>query len=152
LRMQNSGEPALASLYRAISPRTDRQFSGYDHESGSYYSVARLAGPEWFFLTTMPRELLQTQAFQSAQWVLWAGLVSLALVLAFLAKILRRQIAQPLAELARATNQMSAGDISARAMVQRKDELGELAGSFNEMAGRVASREAELRQLNQELE
>src|SRR6185295_3509452 len=34
----------------------------------------------------------------------------------------------------------------------RNDELGALAGSFNEMAGRVASRDAELRQLNQDLE
>ena len=152
LRMQDSGESALASLYRAVGSRTERRFSGYDEASGLYYSVARLGGPEWFFLTTMPREQLQRQAFESAQWVLWSGLVSLALVLGFLATILRRQIAQPLVELTRATKQMSVGDISARAAVVRKDELGELAGAFNEMAGRVASREAELRQLNQELE
>jgi nitrate/nitrite-specific signal transduction histidine kinase len=104
------------------------------------------------FLTTMPRQQLQRQAFQSAQWVLWSGLVSLALVLAFLATILRRQVAQPLAELTRATRQMSTGDVSARAAVGRDDEFGALAGSFNEMAGRVALRDAELRQLNQDLE
>jgi PAS domain S-box-containing protein len=144
LKMQNSGEPALASLYDAIGPRADRHFSGYDPASGMYYSVARLAGPEWLFLTTMPRELLQRQAFQSAQWVLWSGLVSLALVLAFLAATLRRQIARPLAELTRATKQMSAGDTSTRASVERSDELGELAGAFNEMTARVALRDAEL--------
>ncbi len=144
LQMQNSGEPDLMSLYRAITSRTERNFSDYDEGSGCYYSVARLAGPEWYLLTTMPRELLQKQAFQSAQWVLWSGLISLALVLAFLAAILRRQIAQPLAELTRATKQMSAGDVSARAAVGRSDELGELAGAFNEMAARVAQRDAEL--------
>jgi signal transduction histidine kinase len=152
LRMQDTREAALASLYRAISARTERQFSGYDDSSKSYYSVARLAGPDWFFLTTMPREQLHEQAFQSAQWVLWSGLVSLALVLGFLATILRRQIAQPLVELTRATRQMSTGDVTARAVVGRHDEFGALASSFNEMAGRVASRDAELRQLNQELE
>ena len=150
--MQDSGESALASLFRAVSARTERQFAGYDGASASYYSVARLAGPEWFFLTTMPRKQLQRQAFQSAQWVLWSGLVSLTLVLGFLATTLRRQIAQPLAELTRATKQMSMGDVSARAAVGRDDELGALAGSFNEMAARVASRDAELRQLNQDLE
>jgi PAS domain S-box-containing protein len=144
LRMQNSGEPELASLYRAVISRTGRHISGFDEGSGSYYSVARLAGPEWFFLTTMPRELLQRQAFQSAQWVLWSGLVSLALVLAFLAATLRRQIARPLAELSRATKQMSAGDNSARANVTCCDEFGALADSFNEMAGRVEQRDAEL--------
>ncbi len=144
LQMQNSGEPDLVSLYRAITARTERSFSDYDAGSGCYYSGARLAGPEWFFLTTMPRELLQRQAFQSAQWVLWSGLLSLALVLGFLAMTLRRQIAQPLVELTRATKQMSAGDVSARATVYRSDELGALAGAFNEMAARVAQRDAEL--------
>lgn len=144
LTMQNSGEPDLASLYRIIGLKSARQFSGYDEGSGLYYCVGRLAGPDWFFLTTMPRELLQRQAFQSAQWVLWSGLVSLALVLAFLAATLRRQIARPLAELTRATEQMSAGDVSARASVAREDELGLLARAFNEMASRVAQRDAEL--------
>lgn len=144
LQMQNSSEPDLVSLYRAVSARAERIFSDYDKGSDCYYSVARLAGPDWYFLTTMPRELLQQQAFQSAKWVLWSGLVSLALVLAFLAATLRRQIANPLMELIRATKQMSAGDVSARAAVGRGDELGELAVAFNEMAGRVAQRDAEL--------
>ncbi len=144
LTMQNSGEPDLVSLYRAVKSRTERNFSDYDAGGDCYYSVARLAGPDWFFLTTMPRELLQQQAFQSAKWVLWSGLISLALVLAFLAATLRRQIAQPLIELTRATKQMSAGDVSARAAVGRSDELGELARAFNEMASRVAARDVEL--------
>lgn len=152
LRMQDSAEPALASLYRAVSARPGRQFSGYDEGSGTYYSVARLAGPEWYFLTTLPRDQLQHQAFQSAQWVLWSGLLSLALVLGFLAAILRREIALPLAELARATKQMGTGDTSARATLKRDDEFGALAGAFNDMAIHVALRDAELRQLNQDLE
>ena len=144
LQMQNSGEPDLVSLYRAITSRAERSFSDYDEGSGCYYSVARLSGPDWFFLTTMPRELLQKQAFQSTQWVLWSGLVSLALVLAFLAATLRRQIARPLAELSRATRQMSAGDNSARANVTCCDEFGSLSDSFNEMASRVQQRDVEL--------
>lgn len=152
LRMQDSGEPELASLFRTVSARSGRQFSGYDEESGSYFHAARLAGPDWFFLTTLPREVLQQQAFQSAQWVLWSGLFSLALVLGFLATILRRQIAVPLAELSRAAKQMGALDTSARAVVERKDEFGELAGAFNDMAQRIAARGRELRQLNSNLE
>jgi signal transduction histidine kinase len=152
LRMQDSSEPALASLYQAVSAVAARRFSGFNEASGLYYSVARLAGPEWVFLTTVPRELLQQQAFQSAQWVLWSGLVSLALVLAFLATTLRRQIAQPLAELARATRQIGAGDATARASIASSDEFGALAGTFNDMAAQVASRTAELRQLNLDLE
>jgi PAS domain S-box-containing protein len=152
LTMQGSDDPALRSLYTAARKRPERRFAGYDPVSHSYYAVSRLAGPEWFFMTTMPGAELQQRAFQSAQWVLWSGLLSLALMLGFLATILRRQIARPLAELARATRQMSAGETTARAVVPGRDELGALAGSFNEMAGRVASRDAELRALNQTLE
>jgi signal transduction histidine kinase len=152
LRMQDSGEPALVSLYQAVSQRPERKAFGYDPTSDSYYGVARLAGPDWLFLTTMPRVLVQQQAFQSAQWVLWPGLTALALVLAFLATTLQRQVARPLAELARATRQMSSGDVSVTTVVGPGGELGALADSFNEMAARVASRDAELRRLNQDLE
>jgi len=152
LTMQDCGDPALRSLYAATAQRTERRFTGYDETSRSYFAVARLAGPEWFFMTTMPGTELERRAFQSAQWVLWSGLLTLALMLTFLATILRRQIARPLAELARATQQMSSGDTTARANVASGDELGTLAGSFNEMASRVASRDAELRALNQTLE
>lgn len=93
LRMQDGDGPALASLYRTISKQPGRQFSGYDDGSQSYFSVALLAGPERYFLTTMPREVLRQQAFASAQWVLWSGLASLALLLGFLATTRRRQIA-----------------------------------------------------------
>lgn len=144
LRMQDSGDAALTSLYRAVAGHSERRFSGYDPASGLNYSVARLAGPEWFFVTTVPRALLQQLAFQSAQWVLWSGVASLALMVGFLAVALRRQIARPLAELSRATRQMSAGDPSARADLQRRDEFGALGDSFNEMAKRVAERDAEL--------
>ena len=152
LRMQDSGSPELASLYRLVTAQPGRFVSGFDEESKLYYSAARLAGPEWVFLTTMPRDRLQAQAFQSAQWVLWSGLFSLALVLGFLTVVLRRQIARPLAELSRATKQMGNLDTSARAVVDRDDEFGALANAFNEMAGRIAVRGAELRQLNQDLE
>src|ERR1043166_5232342 len=47
---------------------------------------------------------------------------------------------------------MSRGDISTKAIVNGSDEFGILASSFNEMAERVAARDATLRHLNQDLE
>src|SRR4051794_10131819 len=103
LRAQECGDPVLASLYRISSAHPERRFSGFDAASDTYFSVARLAGPEWFYVTTMPHSYLQRQASASARWVLWSGLLSLALVLGFIALILRRQLAAPLADLSRAT-------------------------------------------------
>lgn len=152
LQMQDCGEPTLATLYQAVGRLGERRFSGYDTASQVYYSVARLAGPEWLFLTMVPRARLHQQAFESAQWVLWSGLVSLALVLVCLGAVLRRQVSGPLMELTLATRQMSRGNPSVRARVRRNDELGDLARTFNEMAEQVSARETELRQLNLELE
>ena len=144
-------DPVLASIYRIASQHSERRFSGFDPASDIYYSVARLAGPEWFYITTMSRDYLQRQAFASAQWVLWSGLLSLALVLGLIALVLRAHVARPLAELTRATEAMSAGG-NEPALTSRADELGELAASFREMVLRVRERESDLRQLNLTLE
>ncbi len=144
LRMQDCGAPELASIYRLVSAQPERIVSGFDEESKLYYTAARLSGPEWIFLTTMPRDVLASQASQAVRWVLWTGLIALSVGLVVLAAVLRRQIARPLAELSRATKQMATLDTSARATVHRDDEFGALANAFNDMAERVAQRDAEL--------
>ncbi len=48
-----------------------------------------------------------------------------------------RQISKPLLALTGVTARMTAGDLSTRANVQRQDELGALAESFNTMADRI---------------
>jgi signal transduction histidine kinase len=152
-KAQKSGDPALASLYRAcLAHNQERRFSGFDPGSACYYSLAKLAGPEWFFVTALPQSELQRQAFAAAQWVLWSGLASLAFVFLFIAYTLRRQISQPLAELRRATDALAAGAESVHLPIGRPDELGALAASFRGMVTRVAERENELRVLNSNLE
>ena len=50
-----------------------------------------------------------------------------------------RSLAIPLARLAATANALGAGDFSARAALQRSDELGDVANAFDTMAERVAS-------------
>lgn len=69
--------PALTSILRAIS----------------------LAGPQWIYLSTLPRSVLRAQAFESTRWVLWSALASLALELVLLGLILRQSIARPVGQL-----------------------------------------------------
>jgi PAS domain S-box-containing protein len=149
LMMQDCGDPAMKSLYQAAMGHTERRFTGYDAVSDCYYAISRLAGPEWFFITTMPQKELQQTAFQSAQWVLWSGLVSLALLLAFFAAILRRQIARPLADFFGATQRLAAGEAGVRIDLRRDDELGQLARAFNEMEEQIEARTDELRDSEQ---
>ena len=65
-----------------------------------------------------------------------AGLISVLLATG-VGLVISRSIGTPLAALTQVTTRMAAGDLSARADVLRKDELGTLALSFNEMASQV---------------
>jgi two-component system, OmpR family, sensor kinase len=52
--------------------------------------------------------------------------------------LLARSIARPLDKLSQAARALGEGDLEARAGVDRRDELGEVSRSFDEMAGRVS--------------
>lgn len=60
--------------------------------------------------------------------------------------IISRRLTRPLLALTEVTNQMANGDLSVRANVARRDELGALAGSFNDMAAQVETTVSTLRQ------
>ena len=63
-----------------------------------------------------------------------------------------KRITQPLNELSAAARQIGAGNLSATAIVQSSDEIGELAQVFNQMTISLQSREQELIDLNRTLE
>jgi signal transduction histidine kinase len=70
--------------------------------------------------------------------VAWALAGSIAVVLAAIVGwLVSRRISQPIVALTDVTTAMSAGDLSRRAQVAGRDEIGTLAQSFNEMADQV---------------
>jgi signal transduction histidine kinase len=85
------------------------------------------------------RETMETLAGA----VVFSGLGALA-VAAALGVLVGRTLTRPLQAVSRAAARMGAGDLAARAPVGRRDEIGELARSFNMMAG---SLEASFRDL-----
>lgn len=87
-------------------------------------------------------ELSQGPAFGRAilasvgRGLVLAGFI--AVLLATLAGwFISRRLSRPVLELVQTTEKMSAGDLSVRTGISRKDELGQLATSFNEMAGQI---------------
>ena len=74
---------------------------------------------------------------------LLTGLVILVgiVVTVFLVKV----IAGPVKELAEAAQQIAEGDLSSHVRIKSRDDIGDLAASFNRMAEAIQQREAELR-------
>ncbi|HEX5658733.1 MAG TPA: HAMP domain-containing sensor histidine kinase [Polyangiales bacterium] len=68
-----------------------------------------------------------------ALWALGAALIGAALATVVLA----RSFVSPLSELASAAEKLGAGDLSARVRSGRKDEFGQLAQTFDDMADRL---------------
>jgi signal transduction histidine kinase len=76
-------------------------------------------------------------------FILAAGLVAAVLV--------SNLLTRPLREVAAGAGRLAAGELGHRVPEGRGDEIGQLAASFNDMAARIAERDASLRQLSKRL-
>ncbi|MYM68264.1 response regulator [Pseudoduganella sp. FT55W] len=85
------------------------------------------------------------------------GAAAVAAVLAFITALLaaarfKGGIAEPVGQLIAAAQQVSRGQVTARIIHQRNDELGALIDSFNDMLAQVEGRDAALAQYRDQLE
>ena len=151
LHIGNLGDPELTTIVDAAlathSPSVIEP-AGVD----AFLGVTRIDGPGWYLITVHPKRLLVNNALATARTILALGIGSLLLELAILAFILRRQIAEPIADFVEATDRVSRGDFTVRLDRSREDELGRLASSINRMARTVGERDAALARQFQELE
>jgi len=139
-----SGDTRLETLYAIARQAGDAPVSGYAKSIDQFYSIGRLSSTGWYFASTLPGQVIRDQAFREVQWVLWVGFASVALLIASLALILRRQIAQPLRELQLGIRSAAAGE--GRALpTGGAEELSHMAAAFNSMLGKVSERDAALR-------
>jgi signal transduction histidine kinase len=97
----------------------------------------------WTLLVSVPSSLPWREAggaYLPALLVLGAGVVIAGIV----ASILARSLSLPVEQLVEATERMGAGDLKVRADATRSGEIGQLALSFNAMAGRLEAASAGL--------
>ncbi|UCC62749.1 MAG: HAMP domain-containing histidine kinase [Anaerolineae bacterium] len=116
------------------SPRSDRVIMvpiGQAEEPLGYVQVSN--GPD--FVTEVLTTTRQAFVYAAAGAMLVAMAVGLAV---------GRGLSAPLRRLTAVAGQMSHGDLSIRAPVRGKDEIGQLAGQFNQMAERLEASFAEL--------
>jgi signal transduction histidine kinase len=72
-------------------------------------------------------------AFSSNPFFIWGGLIALAIAL-IASFILSRYISSPIRILTSTASKLGHGDLSQRAIIKTRGEVGELANSFNSMA------------------
>ena len=101
--------------------------------------------------------ILQTEAeafapFRQSTTAAIGVSVLVALIALAVGYFFSRSITQPLNNLMTVARRMADGNYWQRASVTTKDELGEMAGAFNEMAAAVQMRETDLKALTESLE
>ena len=99
-------------------------------------SVAYLAPLDWYTLAMMdPGAVIGTSEIAAV-----AGLLSIALVLTVIVLVIAQndQVIRPLLQLTRGAERMAKGDYDVRLPVVRRDEIGYLTRSFNDLAAIIA--------------
>lgn len=121
--------PAQLDQVRAVSPALNSEHLitvpvGEADEPLGYVQISHGTDYRTEVLGTIRRAFL----FAAGGGLLLAVIVGL---------LVSRQLVAPLRDLAAVAGQMSSGDLSARASVRGKDEIGQLARQFNQMVERL---------------
>jgi len=147
-----SGDPHLVRIFQLVRNLKPGQVVVENAPDQEYLAIAKLNGPNWYFITVFPKSILMGLAFQNARFILILGIISLLIEVNILSFVLRHHVAAPLKNLIVATDQITAGDFNIQIDTTRQDELGRLAYSFNTMAQEIYAREARLKQAQEALQ
>ncbi|MBE9561938.1 MAG: HAMP domain-containing protein, partial [Proteobacteria bacterium] len=136
-----STDQSLIRIFQLVKEKASKQTVIDDVEGNNYLAVTKIVGPDWYFVTVYPKSLLAGLAFDTACFILFLGVISLLIEITVLFLVLRKQVAQPLQKFLGATQQIATGNFNIEATqhlpLTREDEIGELAHSFNNMAGQL---------------
>ena len=116
-----------------------------------YVALRTSSSPNVAFVrVALPINEVQAQAARLSQLV-WGVAAGLAVVAVMLAWWLTRRLVLPLQELASGADQIAAGNYGQKVYVDRKDELAQLATTFNHMSTQLADQFAQLDEDRQQL-
>ncbi len=119
--------------------------SGWVSDEPEWAAHAPMDSTQWGFVVSVPeRTAMAAVRGQARRNYLATGTVLVLVVVGLW--FFSVHISMPITSLARAVKAIAAGDVDARAEKTGDDEIGLLADSFNDMAGRIAEREKALRE------
>ena len=128
---------AAAKAIRADGASGTGRF--WDDGDAGYYSVAVpfKQGP-WSVVASMPLEELRAVTWKVGTQLVLGSLLATVLAVGAAIILLRRRL-KPLGDLVRQAEALGAGDLEARLNVAGKDEIAQLARSFNHMGEALAT-------------
>jgi signal transduction histidine kinase len=149
------GNEAAASLPRiaGAAPSAGRSATVSDATAGgSDYFVARThsAIAPVGLVVVVPRSVTYLTA-RGMLSQLVPMTIALVAIVAALAMLTSRRLSRPIERLSRAAEAVGGGDFAVKVDVDTRDEVAQLAGSFNAMAGNLREREERLRAANAQL-
>lgn len=142
--IQESEDTQLKRIFEAVKNKSNDQVVIDNANQSDYLAVTTLQGPDWYFVTVLPKSILTQKAIALARFTLFLGFGSLIIVVAIVFWVLRRYITTPLEEITAATNRIANGDFQVVLDDSSPDELGRLAQAFNTMTQEVAAKTTQL--------
>jgi len=113
-------------------------------ESQRYIAISQLETTGWYLAIALPQVALGHITWQIAQMMLLFGGIILIAVFVLLYVLLFRLLAHPLHKIILATKQLGRKDFSVRLKMQRQDEFGVLAKSFDKMVQQLDMHQRQL--------
>ena len=107
-------------------------FESIDHKKGN-------KGESWFVICYRKKSVVQSPIFKTVKSIIVIGTVLIA-ILALVSYLFGRKVGKPLAILDEATEIIGKGNFEYRIDMNRNDEFGNLARSFNDMANKIQKR------------
>ena len=98
-----------------------------------YHNVS---GSTWGVLVSTPLSVEYQPLYGQMEWIL-GTLGFFIIVFAIFGYFASRYLTDPISKLSKAMDEISTGDYNMRVTIERNDEIGELAGTFNSMMDRL---------------
>lgn len=150
--MQATNDADLKAQFKIVQEVTSGVKIVDSPDGKENIAIAKIDGPDWYLVTTYPYSSIRSTSAKNSLFVLFAGLFSLLVEISVLFFVLRDQISTPLHKLIEATRKITEQQTFVKIELNRSDELGELADSFNEMTRTIRDRDEQLAQYTQNLE
>jgi diguanylate cyclase (GGDEF)-like protein len=113
LSLEKLGDPTLSSMFEQIKNSgevTDDVKIIDDHVNGTYLAAAKMSGPEWWYVTVYPKDLIRDKAHSTAKIIIVLGMTFFFFMMLIVLYVIRKSVAIPVKLLKIAAEKISEKD------------------------------------------